>query len=94
LLKQYLLSPGPTAVPERVLLRMAHPMIHHRTPRFSAIFAETKGMLEQIIQTGNDALILASSGSGAMEAAVTSSRDQRRICAGQRDQYDDRTSNS
>jgi len=70
MLKQYLLSPGPTAVPERVLLRMAHPMIHHRTPQFSAIFAETKRMLEQVIQTKNDALMLASSGSGAMEAAV------------------------
>jgi len=58
-------------VPERVLLRMAHPMIHHRTPQFSAIFAETKEMLEQVIQTRNDALMLASSGSGAMEAAVT-----------------------
>ncbi len=71
MLKQYLLSPGPTAVPERVLLRMAHPMIHHRTPQFSAIFAETKRMLEQVYQTSNDALMLASSGSGAMEAAIT-----------------------
>ncbi len=70
-IKQYLLSPGPTAVPERVLLRMAHPMIHHRTPQFSAIFRETKAMLEQVFQTENDALMLASSGSGAMEAAVT-----------------------
>jgi len=70
MLKQYLLSPGPTAVPERVLLRMAHPMMHHRTPQFSTIFAETKRMLEQVIQTKNDALMLASSGSGAMEAAV------------------------
>ncbi len=71
MIKQYLLSPGPTAVPERVLLRMAHPMIHHRTPQFSAVFAETKRMLEQVFQTSNDALMLASSGSGAMEAAVT-----------------------
>jgi len=70
MLKQYLLSPGPTAVPERVLLRMAHPMIHHRTPQFSAIFSETKRMLQQVIQTKNDALMLASSGSGAMEAAI------------------------
>jgi len=69
-LKQYLLSPGPTAVPERVLLRMAAPMIHHRTPQFSAIFAETKLMLEQVFQTKNDVLTLASSGSGAMESAV------------------------
>jgi len=71
MIKQYLLSPGPTAVPERVLLRMAQPMIHHRTPQFSAVFAETKRMLEQVFQTANDALMLASSGSGAMEAAVT-----------------------
>ncbi len=70
MLKQYLLSPGPTAVPERVLLRMAHPMIHHRTPQFSAIFAETKDMLEQVFQTRNDVLMLSSSGSGAMEAAM------------------------
>lgn len=71
MLKHYLLSPGPTAVPERVLLRMAQPMIHHRTPQFSAIFAETKEMLERVFQTENDALMLASSGSGAMEAAIS-----------------------
>jgi len=40
-IKQYLLSPGPTAVPERVLLRMATPMIHHCIPQFSAVFAES-----------------------------------------------------
>ncbi len=70
MLKQYLLSPGPTTVPERVLLRMAHPMIHHRTPQFSALFAETKAMLEQVMQTKQDALMLASSGTGAMEASM------------------------
>ncbi|MDQ6961867.1 MAG: alanine--glyoxylate aminotransferase family protein [Mariprofundaceae bacterium] len=70
MLKKYLLSPGPTAVPENVLLRMAQPMIHHRTPQFSAIFAETKGMLETLFQTKNDVLTLASSGTGAMEAAI------------------------
>ncbi len=70
MLKRYLLSPGPTAVPERVLLRMAQPVIHHRTPQFSAVFAETKRMLEQVIRTENDALMLSSSGTGAMDAAV------------------------
>ncbi|MDX8401215.1 MAG: alanine--glyoxylate aminotransferase family protein [Mariprofundaceae bacterium] len=70
MIKQYLLSPGPTAVPERVLLRMAQPMIHHRTPQFSAIFAETREMLKQVFQTEGDVLMLASSGSGAMEAAI------------------------
>ncbi|MDX8398062.1 MAG: alanine--glyoxylate aminotransferase family protein [Mariprofundaceae bacterium] len=70
MIKQYLLSPGPTAVPEQVLLRMAAPMIHHRTPQFSAIFAETRVMLQKIYQTSSDALMLSCSGSGAMEAAV------------------------
>ncbi|MDX8384633.1 MAG: alanine--glyoxylate aminotransferase family protein, partial [Ghiorsea sp.] len=69
-MKQYLLSPGPTIVPERVLLRMAAPMMHHRTPQFSAIFAETRTMLQQIHQTSSDTLMLSCSGSGAMEAAV------------------------
>lgn len=70
MLKKYLLSPGPTTVPENVLLRMAQPMIHHRTPQFSAIFAETKQMLETLFQTKNDVLTLASSGTGAMEATI------------------------
>jgi len=70
MIKQYLLSPGPTIVPEQVLLRMAAPMIHHRTPQFSKIFAETRVMLQQVYQTTSDTLILSSSGSGAMEAAV------------------------
>jgi len=70
MIKQYLLSPGPTAVPEQVLLRMAAPMIHHRTPQFSEIFAETRAMLQQIHQTQSDALMLSCSGTGAMEAAV------------------------
>ncbi len=69
--KRYLLSPGPTAVPENVLLKMAEPMIHHRTPQFSAIFAEVKKDLKYLFQTKQEVLILASSGTGAMESAVT-----------------------
>ncbi|MDX8377891.1 MAG: alanine--glyoxylate aminotransferase family protein [Mariprofundales bacterium] len=70
MIKQYLLSPGPTAVPERVLLRMAQPMMHHRTPGFSAIFADTRDMLQKVFQTKQPPIMLSSSGSGAMEAAV------------------------
>jgi len=69
-IKQYLLSPGPTAVPERVMLRMAAPMVHHRTPQFSAVFSETREMLKQLHQTTHNVLMLTSSGSGAMEAAI------------------------
>ena len=71
MLKNYLLAPGPTPVPPRVLLAMAQPIIHHRTPQFSRIFAEAKNGLKEIFQTEQDVLMLASSGSGAMEAAVS-----------------------
>ena len=69
--KTYLLAPGPTPVPENALLAMARPMIHHRTPQFSQIFAEAKEDLKYLFQTDQDVLILASSGTGAMEGSVT-----------------------
>jgi aspartate aminotransferase-like enzyme len=58
-------------VPARVLLAMAQPMIHHRTPQFSKIFGEAKRGLQDVFQTEQDVLILAASGSGAMEGSVT-----------------------
>jgi aspartate aminotransferase-like enzyme len=58
-------------VPPRVLLAMAQPIIHHRTPQFSRIFAEAKNGLKEIFQTEQDVLMLAASGSGGMEAAVS-----------------------
>jgi aspartate aminotransferase-like enzyme len=70
-MKTYLLAPGPTPVPPEVLGAMAQPMIHHRTPQFSEIFAEAAAGLKYVFQTAQDVLILAASGSGAMEAAVT-----------------------
>ncbi|MDH5543873.1 MAG: alanine--glyoxylate aminotransferase family protein [Nitrospinota bacterium] len=73
MLKSYLLSPGPTPVPERVLLAMAQPIIHHRTPQFSAVFADTAERLKKVFNTKQDVLILSSSGTGAMEASVTNS---------------------
>ena len=35
-MKKYLFTPGPSPVPPEVLLEMARPIIHHRTPEFSA----------------------------------------------------------
>jgi aspartate aminotransferase-like enzyme len=68
--KYYLLSPGPTPVPEQVLSAAAEPIIHHRTPEFSAIFMETTEGLKDVFGTKEDVYILTSSGTGAMEAAV------------------------
>ncbi len=69
--KRYLLAPGPTPVPEHVALAMATPMIHHRTPQFSKIFAEAAQLAKYMFQTEQDVLILASTGTGAMESCVT-----------------------
>ena len=70
-LKNYLLAPGPTAVPAEVLLRIAAPTIHHRTPQFEQIVAGVREQLKQVFQTAGDVLVLASSGTGAMEASIT-----------------------
>ena len=64
-----LFTPGPTPVPESVRLAMAEPTIHHRTPEFEAIFKETRELLFELMAT-DEVVMLASTGTGAMEAAV------------------------
>lgn len=68
--KNYLLTPGPTPLPPQVCEAMSRPIIHHRTPQFQAILKEAAEGLKYVFQTKNDVFILASSGTGAMEAAV------------------------
>lgn len=68
--KDYLLSPGPTPLPPTVLSVAAEPIIHHRTPEFSNIYKDVTKGLKYVFQTQNDVFIMASSGTGAMEAAV------------------------
>ncbi|MDP2907535.1 MAG: alanine--glyoxylate aminotransferase family protein [Nanoarchaeota archaeon] len=68
--KNYLLTPGPTPLPPQVCEAMARPIIHHRTPQFQAVLKEATVGLKYVYQTKGDVFILASSGTGAMEAAV------------------------
>jgi len=68
--KYQLMAPGPTPVPSEVLLAMAQPMIHHRTPEYEALFIEVRARLKKLFQTDAEVLPLACSGTGAMEAAV------------------------
>ena len=70
-IKQYLLTPGPTPVPERVMLAMARPIVHHRTPAFAALFEEAAAGLKWLFQTRQDVLTLVSSGTGGMEGAIS-----------------------
>ncbi len=69
-MKKRLFTPGPTAVPESVLLKMAEPIIHHRSAEYGELFAQINQDLKYLFQTENDVLTFTSSGTGAMEAAV------------------------
>ena len=69
--KNYLMAPGPTPVPIDILLEGAKDTIHHRTPQFDRIFAEAVKGTKEVFRTENELFILASSGTGAMEMALT-----------------------
>ena len=68
--KTYLITPGPTPVPPEVQAAMARPLIHHRSPDFKRLFAETLAGLKRVFMTGNDVLVIPGSGTYAMESAV------------------------
>ena len=64
--------PGPTPVPSDVLEAMSGEMINHRGPEFRDISTRVTESLKKVFQTENDVLILTTSGTGGMEAAVVS----------------------
>lgn len=70
--KKRLMTPGPTQIPQRALLKMAEQTTHHRTPDFRALFERTTESLRYVFETKGDVLLFASSGTGVMEAAVSS----------------------
>ena len=80
--KLTLMIPGPTPVPESVLLAMGRHPIGHRSADFQAIVGRTTAQLKWLHQTSNDVLVLAGSGTAAMEAGIINvlSRGDRVIC--------------
>jgi aspartate aminotransferase-like enzyme len=68
--KDLLMIPGPTPVPENVLLAQAKHPIGHRSPDFSEIIAEINENLKWLHQTQQDVLTVTASGTGAMEAGI------------------------
>ena len=70
-IKEYLMTAGPTPVPPRVMAAMSEPVMYHRAPAFDALFARVLERLPRIFGTANDVLVFTSSGSGAMESAVS-----------------------
>jgi aspartate aminotransferase-like enzyme len=68
--KQRLFTPGPTALHPSVQEAVARPIVHHRTDEFREVFRQCGEGLKKFLKTRDDVLILACSGTGAMEAAL------------------------
>ena len=70
-MKLRLMTPGPTPVPEEVLLELAKPVTYHRTAEARAILGEVLADMQYVHQTTSPVICLTSSGTGGMEAAVS-----------------------
>src|SRR5579863_6201040 len=69
--KTRLFTPGPTPLLPAAQFAMAAADIHHRTAEFRALYSKVLAQLKVFVGTKNDVLLLASSGTGAMEASVS-----------------------
>jgi aspartate aminotransferase-like enzyme len=70
--KNYIFAPGPVQVPPQVLAAISKPVVHHRSPLFDPIFSKLSSNLKEVFQTKHPVVTIASSGTGAFEAALTS----------------------
>jgi aspartate aminotransferase-like enzyme len=71
IIKQRLLTPGPTPLYPRALQAMMASDIHHRTEDFRKVYRSALEGLKEVLDTSHDVLVFSSSGTGAMEAAVS-----------------------
>ncbi len=71
IIKQRLFTPGPTPLLMEAQARTLTASLHHRTEAFRQLMRETLKSLRYYFQTRNDILIFSSSGTGAMEGAIT-----------------------
>ena len=69
--KNRLFTPGPTPLLPAAQTAMASFAMHHRTADFRALYTRVLADMKDFIGTRNDVLILASSGTGAMEGSVS-----------------------
>lgn len=70
--KQHLFIPGPTPVPPSVSAALTRPAMGHRGTEYASLQRSLVEQLKKVFQTKNDLFILTSSGTGALEAAITS----------------------
>src|ERR1700690_1987281 len=69
--KNRLFTPGPTPLLPAAQTAMASFTAHHRTAGFKALFQRVLADMKEFIGTKNDVVVLASSGTGVMEASVS-----------------------
>ena len=69
--KTRLFTPGPTPLLPAAQFAMAAADLHHRTAEFRALYTRVLAQLKEFVGTSNDVILLSSSGTGAMEAAVS-----------------------
>src|SRR5579863_2128695 len=69
--KTRLFTPGPTPLLPAAQFAMAAADMHHRTAEFRALYSKVLAQLKVFVGTKNDVLLLASSGTGAMEASIS-----------------------
>ncbi len=67
-----LFTPGPTPIPDRVLKVLSQPIIHHRSEEAKSIVRVIRPQLRRVVDTTQEVIILSSSGTGAVEAAMAS----------------------
>ncbi|MBD3246537.1 MAG: aminotransferase class V-fold PLP-dependent enzyme [Candidatus Omnitrophica bacterium] len=70
--RKYLMTPGPSPVPAFVRESLSREIMHHRTDEFREILQHAHEGLKYVFCTKNPVLIFSSSGTGAMEATVSS----------------------
>jgi len=69
--KSLLFIPGPVACSGPVLAAMAKPLINHRGPEYARLLHSIADRMQSIFATKGDVLLMGSSGTGSLEAAVT-----------------------
>ena len=69
--RKLIMLPGPTNVPDRVMLAMMRPTINHRGPEFSALLSSIAEGLKYVFETKEEVYVLTSSGTGAVECAIS-----------------------
>ncbi len=69
-MREYLLIPGPTPLPKRVIQAMAKDMISHRGEEYGKIFGSILSRMKKVLGTTSKILLFPSSGTGGLEASL------------------------